>query len=72
MQVPVYEWEFRENPLTPEETENVLAEAEIHAKIPKEKYQGQAEGMKDIAEQYGTLVSDKEFYKSFLIEKDNG
>ncbi len=42
------------NPLTKSETENVLAEAEIHSRIPRERYQGQAEGMTDIAEQYGT------------------
>jgi hypothetical protein len=58
MEIPVYVWEMRileqNNPLTPDETENVLAEAEIHKRIPKDFYQGEAEGMKDIAKQYGT------------------
>ncbi len=49
----------KKNPLTPAETKNVLAESGIHAMIKgKGKsayYRGVAEGMKDVAEQYGRL-----------------
>lgn len=43
---------FFKNPLTPGEYRNVIAEAAVHDKIPKEFYKGEASGMRDIAEQY--------------------
>jgi hypothetical protein len=40
------------NPLTRKEYSNVMAEARVHERIPKEFYQGEASGMRDIAKQY--------------------
>lgn len=50
------------NPLTPKETRNVIAEALVHKRIKgirpgsRKYYQGMADGMLDIAEEYGRIA----------------
>lgn len=45
------------NPLTPAEKKNVMAEARVHQKLPGLYYRGMADGMKDIAKEYGRVAS---------------
>lgn len=69
----------KKNPLTKAETKNIKAESRIHRKIKKPFYQGVAEGMKDIAEQYGRNPDIKKLSTNKLIrlleknyEKESG